>query len=248
MFEFKVSKYIIRLLDNNNAKELKKVQELRYNHLLREFNPNLPEGGIDNDGNDINCDSILVIDSTKDLIVGSYRVATKKTLKSGKFLTQSEFNIDSIIDDDYEIVELGRAVVHREYRDGTVINLLWSAILQYCIDVKAKFMFGTFSFHGVDPTKYAKVLSYLKDKYIDPQYKLFATKDSFEFPSVTYDEKEVISSMPSLLKAYLMVASTTVSTNGFIDYDFKSCDIITLVNIASLDANKARFFLRRLQK
>ena len=248
MFYYKTNKYTIRLLNKNDEKELYKVQKLRYDHLLKEFNPSLKDGGIDNDGNDDSCDSILVIDNLTNDIVGTYRIATKKTKNGKPFLTESEFNIKSLLSNDFEVLELGRAVVHKNYRDGSVINLLWSAIVQYCLDYDCKYMFGTFSFHGVDPTIYNDVLAYINKHYAEKTFNMFATKDSFEYPTYEIDEKEIIKKIPSLLKAYLSIEATTISKNGFIDYDFKSCDIITLVDISKLNPLKLQFFLRKLKK
>ena len=62
MKPFEAGDYLVRLLDKNNKEELRLVQKLRFDYLLKDFDPSLPEEGLDDDGFDEYCDSILVID------------------------------------------------------------------------------------------------------------------------------------------------------------------------------------------
>lgn len=246
MFYFDLGKYIVKLLDFDNKNELNEVFSLRYEHLLRDFNNNLPEGGLDDDGNDIGTDSILVIDKDKNIIVGTYRLATLKTKNGIKFLTEHEFDISPLINSGENILELGRAVVHKDYRDGAVINLLWASILEYCKQFDIRYMFGTCSLHGTNPHIHDEVLSYLKTNCKDNKFNIRSIKNSFEYPDIILDDN-IINKIPPLLKAYLLLGAT-VSANGYIDYDFNSCDVLTLVDVKSLDKRKIDFFTRRLHK
>ena len=54
--EFNYKNYHIRMLDKNNKQELIEVQKLRYDYLLKEFNSELPEDGLDEDGYDKYCE------------------------------------------------------------------------------------------------------------------------------------------------------------------------------------------------
>ena len=247
MFNFTVGKFNVRLLNKDDKNELCKVQSLRYEHLLRDFNPSLPSGGLDDDGVDSSCDSIIVIDTTNDRIVGTYRLATKKTKAGVPFLTEHEFDVSSLLNEDGEILELGRAVVDREYRDGTVINLLWSSIFEYCKQHGCNYMFGTCSLHGHDPKVHDKVLAYLKQDYVFEKYKIVAKSNAFEYPDIAIDNEEVKKEVPPLLKAYLGLGGK-VSYNGYIDYDFNSCDVLMILYVSSLDSRHIDFFTRKLHK
>ncbi|MBP5407762.1 MAG: GNAT family N-acetyltransferase, partial [Bacilli bacterium] len=79
MFDYKLGKYRLRLLDKNNDEELKAVQRLRYNDLLKEFNDELDNNGIDDDHYDKYSDSLIVIDEEENLLVGTYRLASYET-------------------------------------------------------------------------------------------------------------------------------------------------------------------------
>ena len=72
MFDYKLGKYRLRLLDKNNDEELKAVQRLRYNDLLKEFNDELDNNGIDDDHYDKYSDSLIVIDEEEKYLYHSF--------------------------------------------------------------------------------------------------------------------------------------------------------------------------------
>lgn len=240
---FKYDKYLVRLLDKNNKDELAEIQKLRYDYLLRDFNPELPPDGIDDDGYDKNADCIVVIDTENGKKVGTYRVASLETNLNKTFVDEEEFNIDSLKNCGANILELGRAVVHADYRNGIVIQLLWSAIYRYAIEHKCKYMFGTCSLHSTDPSKYANVFCYLKQNKV-AEVEVFAKEPKFEFDFVNeYSEEKLKEEMPSLLRTYLSIGAK-VSRNGFIDYSFNCCDVITVIEVAKINPLYARKFAK----
>ena len=228
--DFNYNNYHVRLLDNNNKDELLEVQKLRYDYLLKEFNKDLPDGGIDDDGYDKYCESILIIDTTINKIIGTYRIATLRTIKDAKFKTEGEFNCDAIRSCGKEIIELGRAVVHQDYRNGVIIQLLWAAIFEYAQEYDCKYLFGTCSFHGVDPSIYGNLLCYLKKNYVT-NLDVYAVCNSYEFDYLdNYDEAKVRDEMLGLVKSYLSF-NCKFARNGYIDYEFNSCDVLTIVDM-----------------
>lgn len=232
--------YEVSVLDKNKKEDLIEVQKLRYDHLLRDFNPSLEEGLIDDDGYDQYCDSLIVKDLTTNKIVGTYRVCTLETAKGHPFKSEEEFNIDELKNSGYGIVETGRAVVHKDYRNGSVIGLLWKALFMYTVSNNCRFIFGTCSFHGTNPKVFDKLFAYLKDNNLNKDYNMYATKDSFEFEDIPYVKEEI--EIPSLLKGYMRLG-TTISRNGFIDYDFNCCDIITMIDTETINPRYLKHYL-----
>ena len=53
--------------------------------------------------------------------------------------------------------------------------------------------------------------------------------------------------MPSLLKAYLRLGAK-VSRNGYIDYDFNSCDVLIIVDTKNADQRYIDFYSRMLKQ
>ncbi len=243
MIQIETADYLVRLLDLKNEKELNDVRRLRYRFLLKEFNPNMSDGeGLDDDGYDSFSDSILVIEKSSGLIVGTYRVATDATLKGKKFKSENEFDFSSLKSAPGGIVEAGRAVVHGDYRTGVVIGLLWKALFLYAEEHGLRYIIGTCSLHGTDPSVYAGCTSVLNNKYLCRDFDIRAVSNAFEYGKRHGLNEEDIQ-IPGLLKAYLRFGAK-VSQNGFIDYEFNCCDVMIVLDRQIIDQRMLKYFMR----
>lgn len=240
MKPFESGNFLVRLLDKNNEEELRIVQKLRYDYLLRDFDPSLPEDGLDDDGFDQYCDSILVIDKENNMIVGTYRVATLKTANGHEFKCEEEFDIDALKADPDGVIETGRAVVHGDYRKGGVISLLWDGLFHYATENHCRYITGTASLHGTDYTVHRKCLSYLYHHSINTHFNIRSKKNSFEYYQ---DEDATMNDIPSLLKTYLIMGAR-VSVNGYIDYEFNSCDVLIITDLQNVNQRMLKFIIR----
>ena len=246
MKDFVVNNYLIRLMNYNDKEEVKRVQTLRYKHLLREYNPELPEEGIDVDGYDDVSDSILVIDQNNNEIAGTYRVATMQTINGGRFLTEDEYNIDELKEDKDGFIELGRAVVHPNYRNPLVIQLLFLGIYHYAIEHNCRYFIGLCSFHGHNPSDYAHGFSMLKRDYLCTKYHLPACANGFSLSFLKDDEIDnarAKKEIPNLLRMYLNLGHK-VSAEGSIDYKFNSCDVLIIMDSKEINM---RYFERLMR-
>ena len=245
MKELNVGKFNIRLMNHNDLEEVRKVQVLRYEYLLRDYDPNLPSGGIDDDGYDKFSDSVLVIDKENGIIAGTYRIATPDTIKNHKYLTEDEYNIEQIKVSGERFLELGRAVVRNEYRNGFVIQLLFLGIYHYAIENNCRYLMGLCSFHGHDPAIYGQAFALLKRDYRCTKFDIKACNNSFSFDYVdeaSIDEEEAKKQMPNLLKMYLKLGHK-VSIDGSIDYKFNSCDVFIILDINEINIRYAKRLL-----
>lgn len=233
------SKFICRILDRNDLDYEKRVNQLfklRFNDMIRYYNENVVEDGIDKDEYDEFCDHAVVIDSETDDVVGTYRFITSEHINNlnNKFLLESEFNIDDIKKKGLLLLEVGRAVVQEDYRDGSVITLLWKLALVYAINNNIDVMIGTVSFHGTDPKVFEKGFKYLIDNY-QTSYDVYAINDKYDITlSDEVDKKEALHMLPPLVKGYMRMGSK-FARNVFIDYNFKSVDMLVLTTIKLMD-------------
>ena len=242
MEPIETANYLVRLLDPGDPDELREVQRLRYDFLLREFDEKKEDrDGLDDDGYDAYTDSILAIDKRTGRIAGTYRLATAETLKGHPYKTEEEFDISALKNDPDGIMEAGRAVVHGDYRNGTVIGLLWRGLVTYARDHHLRYIFGTCSLHGTDPGKYIDCTSVLNRFYLSGQFAVRAVHNPFEY-GAREDLSRSDAEIPSLLKAYLMMGAR-VSQNGFIDYDFNCCDVMTILDCMNLNERFMKRFL-----
>ena len=242
MDHIETAEYLIKLLDPGSKDELREVQRLRYDFLLKDFDEkkNDPDG-LDDDGWDAFSDSILAIDKRTGRIIGTYRVATAKTLKGKPYKSEEEFDISALRADPEGIIEASRAVVHPEHQSGGIIGLLWRGVVSYARDQQLRYIFGTCSLHGTDPDAHILCTSVLNQHYRSEKHNVWATHNTFEYGT----EQDLVMSkagMPGLLRAYLKIGAR-VSQNGFIDYEFNCCDVLIILD--RLNINE-RFFKRFL--
>lgn len=242
MDHIETAEYRIKLLDHNDPEELREVQRLRYEYLLKDFDETKNDSeGLDDDGFDEFCDSILAIDKKTGRIVGTYRVATEKTLRGQLYKSEEEFDISDLRADPEGIIETGRAVIHENYRAGVVLGLLWTGLVSYARDENLRYIFGTCSLHGTDPEKYADCTSFLRQYYRSEKFDVRAIHNAFEYGTT---ENLPISKahIPALLKAYLKIGAR-VSQDGFIDYDFNCCDVMIIMDRLNMDERYMKRFL-----
>ena len=232
---FESSGFLVKLAETEN--ELEQAYRLRYLDLILEYNENpKSSSGIDTDIYDTYCDHLIVIDMKTNEVVGNYRLIRKEHLYHlKKYITESEFNIDNIKSDDYDILELGRAVVKKDFRQANVISLLWKGIITYAVSFNIKFMFGTASFHGIDPNLHKKEFSYLYHyKRPEERLKTYARSNASTNMNLLsieeVDEVTVYKELPPLVKGYLRLGAV-VSEDAYIDYSFNAIDVLILLEI-----------------
>eukprot|EP00831_Metopus_contortus_P025310 TRINITY_DN21848_c0_g1_i1.p2 TRINITY_DN21848_c0_g1~~TRINITY_DN21848_c0_g1_i1.p2 ORF type:complete len:106 (-),score=23.41 TRINITY_DN21848_c0_g1_i1:22-339(-) len=72
---------------------------------------------------------LMIINKSDDALIGTYRLNCTKF--SNNFYSATEFNIDAILELPGDKVELGRACVHPDFRNGMTIALLWKGPVSY---------------------------------------------------------------------------------------------------------------------
>lgn len=229
MEHIETSDFLIRMLDHENKEELREVQKLRYEYLLKDFDERKNDSeGLDDDGYDDFSESILAVEKKTGRIVGTYRVATVASLKGNVFKCEEEFDISALRKDPDGLVEAGRAVIHKDYRGGVVFSLLWKGVITYARDLGLRYIIGTCSLHGTDPGRFVNCTSYLNEHALCGRFEVRALHDSFEYGTAK-GLSAAEAGLPGLLKAYLKIGAT-VSLNGFIDYDFNCCDVMIILD------------------
>ena len=242
----------------NKKSELKKAQALRYSVFYEEkkakptFTKKMMK--LDYDKIDKFADHLIVIDkkrkSIKNKIVGTYRlIRGDVALSFGGFYTSSEFDLTNILNSykHKQILELGRSCVHKDYRNGTTMNLLWKAIAEYIKLYDIKVLLGCASFPGKDVKVFSKELSYLKSNFSLPEEVSVKSLVNNNYPiynknNINESDLRTFAKLPPLIKGYLR-AGGKVSDGFFIDHDFNTIDICVVVQIENIDEKyKNKFF------
>ncbi|MFS0895887.1 GNAT family N-acetyltransferase [Mycolicibacterium litorale] len=89
-------------------------------------------GGLDADRFDEFCDHLLVREDTSGELVGCYRMLPPPgAIAAGGLYTATEFDVGALDPLRPAMVEMGRAVVRHDHRNGAVVLLMWAGILAY---------------------------------------------------------------------------------------------------------------------
>lgn len=110
------------------------AQRLRHDVFSAEPGFTLPPAadGRDADEFDQHCDHLLVREDTTGRFVGCYRMLPPPgAIAAGGLYTATEFDISGWDRLRPSLVEMGRAVVRPEHRNGAVVLLMWTGILAY---------------------------------------------------------------------------------------------------------------------
>ncbi|MGK8509457.1 GNAT family N-acetyltransferase [Nocardia asiatica] len=110
------------------------AQRLRYNVFVNEPGFQIPDDGtgLDADHFDEHCDHMLVRDDATGEFVGCYRMLPPdRAAAAGGYYTATEFDLTQLDPEGMRIVEMGRACVVPDHRNGSVLTLMWAGILHY---------------------------------------------------------------------------------------------------------------------
>ena len=229
--------------------DLRAAQSLRY----RVFNLELGEGleeshkiELDTDKYDAQCDHLLVVEQESDRVIGTYRMQTHaKAVQHHGFYTEDEFDLSVLPDDILDhSVEVGRACIEKEHRNGRVLYLLWRGIAEYMKLTSSRYLFGCCSITSTKPKEGWVVMDYLRQNgHMHEKYNV-DTKPAFSCPEVQRDEEaweEV--SLPQLFRLYLDLDAKVLS-HPALDANFQTIDFLIIVDIRALDERSKALFLK----
>jgi len=217
------------------ADEIRAAQVLRYEVFNLELNEGLASShatGLDVDPFDAVCDHLLVEHVPTGNIVGTYRLqmgsAAKKNL--GYYCAQ-EFHFDVFEPLREQMVELGRACVHRQHRNLVVLGLLWKGIADYAKARGARYLMGCSSLTSQDPADGASAYADLCRKHLaTPEWR------TTPLPAYECSLREVAAEpvpIPKLLRAYLTLGAKICGPPA-LDAQFKTIDFLTLLDLDTL--------------
>jgi len=224
--------------------DLIECQRLRY----QVFNVELGEGlarsnrsGLDIDPFDTFCDHLMVRELEFGLLVGTYRLQTGEVAREnlGYYGNQLfDFSVYDCIR--RELLELGRACVHVDFRNIMVLHALWKGIAVYATRHELRYLVGCSSLSSQDQNLGVALYDALKDRYlVAPSLRTLPQPGHCCKPTGVPVEAP---RLPRLFRAYLEISGRICGPPA-IDREFKTIDFLTLVDLAILpDRVRTRFF------
>lgn len=230
-----------------NRAELKEVQRLRFEVFNLEMGEGLDESfktRMDIDPYDDQCHHLTVRDQRNGALVGTYRMQNLQMAQMGKgFYSDTEYFLSDFPDDMLEnSLELGRACISSEYRNGRVLFLLWRGLLYYLQYNKLRYMFGCCSLNSQDLTEGWALFTRLKRAgNLHPDFLLPARPD-YDCEEMQVDEEAVAGTeFPRLMMLYLDYGAKICSEPA-IDRDFKTIDFLALFDLQDIPPKLLKVF------
>jgi putative hemolysin len=225
--------------------DVRAAQRLRYEVFALECGAILSshEEGIDRDEFDDYCDHLIVRDQTTNEVVGTYRILTSwKAKDCGAFYSESEFDLRNVMPLVPRLVEVGRTCIRREYRQGSVITLLWSGLAQYMITRGYEYLMGCASIQ-LDDTGITASATYLslQKQCLSPD--LWRVYPRNPFP-ITATDPLHMAALPPLVKGYVRLGAYVCGEPAW-DRQFNSADLLMLLPLSRMNPRYARHFLGR---
>ena len=218
-----------------SSSEVEAAMRLRFEVFNLELNEGLQESylsGLDTDDYDSYCDHILVIDSSSDRIVGTYRLLPGSRVENGVgFYSENEFEMSSFKKLPGEKLELGRACVHKDYRGSTILNLMWAGIGRYIEINNVNFLFGCGSIHTVNPKIVSSIYSYFSQNYMaEDIFRVYPIKKIPGFdPGSGYDRSIISRHLPPLILSYLKIGAR-IAGEPALDEQFGVSDFLIILD------------------
>ncbi len=238
------------------AEDLLAAQRLRYAVFVAELGGDGPmvdhAAGLERDAFDEHYDHLVLVDRARDRaaldhVVGVYRLLRSDRMPAiGRYYTEDEYDLGVLKQSGRRLLELGRSCLHRDYRGGAAMLLLWEGLAEYVRRHRIEVLFGVASFHGTDPARLALPLSYLHHQHLaPPPLRVHAQERHFQrmdlVPRAQIDRKAAVLAIPALIKAYLRLGGA-VGEGAFVDHAFNTTDVCLVMDTARMTARaRARY-------
>jgi putative hemolysin len=241
------------LLLSTDPMLIESAQRLRYDVFSNEPGFTLTgqdAGGLDVDRFDEHCDHLLVREDNSGELVGCYRMLSPTgAVAAGGLYTATEFDIRALDSLRPSLVEMGRAVVRQDHRNGAVVLLMWAGILAYLDRCGYDYVTGCVSVpvtgDGEPPgTQIRGVRDFVLRRHAaPPQYRVHPHRpvviDGRPLDEIPAPARPVI---PPLMRGYLRLGARICGEPAY-DADFGVGDFPALLDKRHADTR----YLRRLR-
>lgn len=217
------------------------AQRLRYKVFVEEMGARVGDRatGLDADDFDSLCDHLIVRDLDTLRVVGTYRILPPDRARAiGRLYAEREFDLSRLRHLAPAMIEVGRSCVHRDYRTGSTILLLWAGLARYLRAGGFHHLIGCASVPLADGGRTAARVRLDLQRYLTPaEYRVFPR---LPFPFGRLEAAE-LAEMPPLLKGYLRVGARICGEPAW-DPDFNTADFLVWLSLDNLHPRYARHF------
>lgn len=238
------SRFQIKTVENDLEREL--ALRLRHDVFMTELLGRSSDGMLDKDSFDDICDHLVIIEKASNRFVGTYRFISSAF--SQAFYTQTEFDLGNLSTTVGTKLEMGRACIHPDFRNGFTFIALWKGLAGYIAQHPVSHLFGCSSVMNTEPAVVAAIIDYL-DRHqhygVDytcsplPHYELAGLDEAINAIMAQSPEQRAASDahieplIPPLLWAYIEAGAKVVGRPAH-DPDFACMDFLTILDTENL--------------
>lgn len=229
----------------DSAALIRDAQTLRYRVFAGEMGATLKSGDeqLDYDEFDAYCEHLIVFDAVERKVVGYTRLLNEtQAAILGRFYSQTEFNLETVLDLPGRFLEVGRTCIDPDYRGGAVLTLLWSGLARYALEGHFNYLLGCASIPP-GPSGYA----------VDAVYRNIAAKN-FAPPDINVTPKVHVPQelrcardecgIPPLLKTYLRLGAWVCGEPCW-DKEFAVMDLFILLPLERIADSYGKHYLKK---
>lgn len=239
-----INRYEVRITEN--SREIIEAQKLRYQVFAMEMGARLESAhlGLDRDRFDHFVKHLIVRDNHEQKIIGYTRILTREMANIiGGFYSSSEFDLTRIMSLHGNIIEIGRTCIHRDYRRGSTIGLLWSGIARLMEKYRADYLIGCASIPmGQRGDVPQAVLERLGFRYRSEE--MFRVFPKTPVPFKRDLANTINPEVPPLIKGYLR-AGARICGEPCWDPEFNVADVFILLERSRLNKRYQQRFVGR---
>lgn len=221
--------------------DIEDAQRLRYKVFVEELGASAGDRatGLEFDDFDAACDHLIVRDLDTLRVVGTYRMLPPHRARDlGRCYSNGEFDLSRLQHLMPSCVEVGRSCVHRDYRSGSTVMLLWAGLANYMKAGGYGHLLGCASAPLADGGHVAaRITLMLQDRLCAPEYRVFPR---LRFPHDRIEPADA-ADLPPLLKGYLRLGAQVCGEPAW-DPDFGTADFLVWLPLAKLPPRYSRHF------
>jgi len=220
-----------RLVVSSDREHRLAAQRLR--HAVFSAEPGFAmHGDTDADRFDEFCDHLLVRDESTGRYVGCYRMLPPDAaVAAGGYYTETEFDLTEFASLRPRLVEMGRACVDRDHRNGAVLPLMWAGVLRYLRLTGHVWLIGCVSVPmGGEGENVRAVRDVLRDRHAGP----VVARPHRPVPGLETLPAPDRAVLPPLLRGYLRLGATICGDPAH-DPDFEVADFVALLGLHEAD-------------
>ncbi len=237
--------YLVRFA--RDPADVERVLRLRFEVFNRELGEGLEESwrtGMDRDRFDEVCHHLMLVEAASDTVVGTYRLQTAEQARAGAGLyCAGEFELAPLARIVSHGVELGRACILREHRQGSALFALWRGISAYLAWARKRYLFGCCSLTSQDPRAGLALQRWLEQEghvhrelHVAPH-----ASHACLLPRGDGEEPWPTVALPKLFGTYLRYGAKVVSAPA-LDREFRTIDYLVVLDARAMPARLWRLF------